>query len=242
MNVVKEAIEGFKNMVNKNSDPLATMEEAREYLSRFDQTEVVHLDDVRSELRFTSTRSAGPGAPYDDSGSFKLMYDQKINDWDCDGYLFRTRVNFDHPKLFFVSILSAAISELRLKQQILDRTRHFLDRYAGDEQQFAYRLGIDLGAVAQTRLVTTPGDTFAMMNAGGKYSPGTSSTPDFELWFSRKTTALGQIVWRFGFIEPSEFHIYELNDKGISACNRDLDEWQKQVEFFLQPLISMQWK
>lgn len=239
MTTIRDAIEQHRDMVNQKSTGRALLYQTADYLDGFDAVSVTE-DGPKTTLRFVSTRSTPIGSPTDDSGDITLVYDAQINDWDCKGYLYRTHVDFDHPKLFFSTIQQAAISEARLKLQVLSRVRWFMERYAGDEDQFAYRLGIDLGTFAVVDMVKQAAN-FAVLRAGGKYSPNLHSVPDFELWFSRATTPLGQSYWKFGWIEAPEFHLYSMNNAGFARCERELQEWQNTCSTFLNPLITLRW-
>jgi len=240
MSYFSEALQQYRTtIVNQDSDPLAALSKARNWLRRYDDCEIVSLNNVHT-LTFKSDRSTLVGQPFDDSGSFTLVYKQTEGDWDCTtDNMFRVRMNLDHPKLFFASLLTAAVSEARLKQQILDRVQRFKELYLGDERQFAYRLGVDLGAAARMDMIEQPGANFAVLRAGGQFSPGNASVPDFELWFSRTDTPAH---WKFGWIEPPEFHLYKVSTQDIARCQKELEAWQQVVNTFVDPLIDLNWK
>ena len=211
-------------------DPLASLRKLAAYLKPTGRTSLTSSSSGPLGLQtYTLTYQTSGNVPFTwpvtGAADFTISYDESTREWSCAGQMFGVSPAGNEPKTWFHSVGQGVKSREQVIKGFLQRASMIWERYRGDLDHFAYRLGIEMAA------------TGTMTKTDTGYCWTHTSHPDIQVHFSPDPNKPGYGMLpqvRLGFYAPVKMHVWFMSMPNLAQLRESVAEFSHTARTFCE--------
>lgn len=184
---------------------------------------VAQLGQKQHALVYTTDGLLPYTWPVTGQAHISLIWDDNKDAWTCSGHMFGQTPSATEPKAFFHQVARGVKMREQLLKAFFQQAMTYWERYAGDLEQFQYRLGIQLASSGH------------MARHPQSYSWTSATDPTVQVWMSPDPTPPGFGMpprAKFGFFDDPRTHQWSLTVANIAKFRDDVSAFSHEAREF----------